>query len=230
MFITFEGPEGSGKSTQIALLCDALQTRGLRIVRTREPGGTPIGEQVRTVLHDLRNAGMLPETEILLYSASRAQHVGEVVRPALARGQVVISDRYAESTIAYQGYGRGLDLAALRQITTFATGGLRPDLVVYLDLDVAVGLERKRRDRTAGRGEWNRMDEQTLAFHQRVRDGYLAMAAGEPERWLVVDGGQPIEAIHSIVYDRVVLLLSGDAAPDEPSRLHTQKGDTTSNG
>jgi dTMP kinase len=210
LFITFEGPEGSGKSTQIALLCQSLEACGLAVVRTREPGGTPIGEQVRTVLHDLRNAGMLPETEILLYSASRAQHVGEVIRPALARGAIVISDRYAESTIAYQGYGRGLNLAALRQITTFATGGLVPDLVVFLDLDVAVGLARKRRDQAAGRGEWNRMDEQTLAFHQRVREGYLAMAAQEPARWLTVDASQSIEAIQRLIGDRVAALLPPD--------------------
>jgi dTMP kinase len=205
LFITLEGPEGSGKSTQSELLGQTLTDRGLVVLRTREPGGTPIGEQVRTVLHDLKNAGMLPATEILLYSASRAQHVGQVIRPALARGAIVISDRYAESTLAYQGYGRGLDLAALRDITAFATGGLRPDLVVYLDLDVALGLERKRRDQAEGRGEWNRMDQETLAFHQRVRAGYLEMAAREPERWLTVDATQSISAIQARILARVAL-------------------------
>lgn len=212
MFITFEGCEGSGKSTQIALLCDALKARGLAVVRTREPGGTPIAEQIRTVLHDMRNAGMLPATEILLYSASRAQHVGEIIRPALERGALVISDRYAESTMAYQGYGRGLDLQALQLITRFATGNLQPDLVVYLDLDVEVGLARKRRDLEAGRGEWNRMDQQTLAFHSRVRQGYLTMAAEEPQRWLTIDASQSIDAIHRAIIERINVVLAGDAA------------------
>ncbi|NLG28299.1 MAG: dTMP kinase [Chloroflexi bacterium] len=208
MFITFEGPEGSGKTTQIMLLYAALEARGLTVVRTREPGGTPIGEQVRTVLHDLRNAGMLPATEILLYSASRAQHVGELIRPALQRGAIVISDRFAESTMAYQGYGRELDLDALRQITAFATGGLQPDLVVYLDLDVATGLARKRRDQLAGLGEWNRMDQQTLEFHERVHKGYLTMAAESPERWLTVDASRSVDAIHATVLARVEALLT----------------------
>jgi len=212
LFITFEGCEGSGKSTQIALLCDALKARGLAVVRTREPGGTPIAEQIRTVLHDMRNAGMLPATEILLYSASRAQHVGEIIRPALERGALVISDRYAESTMAYQGYGRGLDLQALQLITRFATGNLQPDLVVYLDLDVEVGLARKRRDLEAGRGEWNRMDQQTLAFHSRVRQGYLTMAAEEPQRWLTIDASQSIDAIHRAIIERINVVLAGDAA------------------
>ena len=206
-FITFEGPEGSGKSTQARLLGEALVARGLRVLCTREPGGTAIGEQIRNILHDVRNTAMLPLTEILLYSASRAQHVGEVIRPALARGEVVICDRYAESTLAYQGYGRGLDLEMLRQITAFATGGLRPDLIVYLDLDVQEGLERKRRDQQAGRGEWNRMDQQELAFHLRVRAGYLEMAQQEPARWLVLDATQPVALLHQVVFDRVLRLL-----------------------
>jgi len=231
LFITFEGCDGSGKSTHIALLCDALRARGLSVVRTREPGGTPIAEQIRTVLHDMRNAGMLPATEILLYSASRAQHVGEIIRPALERGELVISDRFAESTMAYQGYGRGLDLEALRQITRFATSNLQPDLVVYLDLDVEVGLARKRRDLEAGRGEWNRMDEQTLAFHSRVRQGYLAMAADAPERWLTVDANQSIEAIHRTIIARVNEVLAGDisARMDEADGTQT-KGDVRGHG
>ena len=126
LFVSFEGPEGSGKSTQIKLLEQALHQRNASVVSTREPGGTPISEQVRAVLHDPQNRAMLPTTEILLYSASRAQHVGQVVRPALERGDIVVTDRFAESTLAYQGYGRGLDLNALNMITAFATGGLRP--------------------------------------------------------------------------------------------------------
>jgi dTMP kinase len=208
-FVTFEGPEGSGKTTQIQLLYQYLQNKGRQsreVICTREPGGTPIGEQIRAVLHDLGNTAMLPEAEVLLYSASRAQHVGEVVRPALERGAIVLSDRYAESTIAYQGYGRGLDRRALEMITEFATGGLRPDLIIYLDLDVQAGLRRKHRDQQEGRGEWTRMDQQDLAFHRRVRDGYLQMARQDPERWLVIDATQPIETIHTTIRERVEAL------------------------
>ena len=206
-FVTFEGPEGSGKSTQIQLLDRALRARGLGVVCTREPGGTAIGEQIRDVLHSHANTAMVPSAEVLLYSADRAQHVAEVVAPALARGDIVISDRYAESTLAYQGYGRGLDMEALRRITAFAIGELWPDLVIYLDLDVELGLRRKQREQAAGRGEWNRMDQEGLAFHRRVREGYLAMARAEPGRWLVVDGNQPVETIHRIICERIAALL-----------------------
>ena len=144
MFITFEGPEGSGKTTQIQPLFADLQSRGYDVVLTREPGGTAIGDQIRRVLLDPANQEMLLEAEILLFSASRAQLVGQVVRPALERGAIVICDRFADSTMAYQGYGRGLDLESLHRITQFATGGLMPDLTVYLDLDVEEGLRRKR--------------------------------------------------------------------------------------
>lgn len=203
LFVTFEGPEGSGKTTQIRLLHGALTARGLPVVCTREPGGTPIGEQIRDALHDLDNEAMLPNTEALLYSAARAQHVGQVIRPALERGEIVLSDRYAESTLAYQGYGHGLGLRLLKEITEFATGGLWPDLVVYLDLDITVGLRRKLRDRREGRGEWNRMDQQDAAFHRRVREGYLKMARQDPERWLVIDASQSVEAIHEGIGNRI---------------------------
>ena len=206
-FISFEGPEGSGKTTQIHLLHRALCEAGLSVVCTREPGGTLIGEQVRAVLHDLGNTAMCPATEALLYSAARAQHVGEVIRPALDRGEVVISDRFAESTIAYQGYGRGLALRVLRELTVFATGGLCPDLVVYLDLDVCLGLGRKLHDRTEGRGEWNRMDQLDVDFHRRVREGYLTMAAQDPGRWHVVDASRSIEQIHAGIASRVNQVL-----------------------
>jgi len=206
VFVTFEGPDGSGKSTQSVLLERALHARGLRVVCTREPGGTAIGEQIRAVLHSHANTAMVPAAEVLLYSADRAQHVSEVIRPALARGDVVICDRYAESTLAYQGYGRGLDMEALRRITAFAIGELWPDLVVYLDLDVELGLQRKQQQ-VAGGGEWNRMDQESLVFHRRVREGYLAMARAEPTRWLVVDATQPIEAIHRLICERIDELL-----------------------
>jgi dTMP kinase len=206
-FITFEGPEGSGKTTQIRLLEQRLKAESVAVLCTREPGGSAIGEQIRHVLHDLGNQAMDPRAEALLYSAARAQHVAQVILPALRADQVVISDRYAESTLAYQGYGHGLDLGILQQIAAFATYELQADLVIYMDLDVALGLQRKRQDLQAGRGEWNRMDDQAVAFHRRVRQGYLDMAAAEPARWLVIDAGEPVERIHDRVYHRIRSLL-----------------------
>jgi len=196
MFITLEGPDGSGKTTQIRLLHDALVTANYDVVLTREPGGTPIGDQIRQVLHDLTNQEMAPTAEILLYSASRAQLVAEVIKPALAAGRIVLCDRYADSTMAYQGYGRGLDLVALDAITKFATTGLKPDLTLLLDVDPQTGLERRK----VGDGEWNRMDQQTLDFHRRTREGYLALAAAEPERWVRVEATGTVEQVAAAVW------------------------------
>lgn len=195
MFVTFEGSEGSGKSTQIILLADYLRNKGYRVTTTREPGGTLIGEQVRGCLHDVANREMTPAAEVLLYSASRAQLVEEVIKPALEEKCVVLSDRYADSTLAYQGYGRLLDLDTLATITHFATGGLKPDLILFLDVDVEEGLSR----RSEGGEEMNRMDLQTLAFYNRVREGYLAMIAADPDRWAIVDANRPVEAIQEDV-------------------------------
>ncbi len=208
MFITFEGPEGSGKTTQIQALHRYLEERGYDLIVTREPGGTRIGDQIRRILLDPRNQELLPEAEILLFSASRAQLVGQVIRPALARGTIVLCDRFADSTLAYQGYGRGLDLEQLRRITAFATGGLMPDLTIYLDLDVEEGLRRKRQDEGKDQEAWNRLDQQALEFHRRVRQGYLALAAAEPERWFVVDASQPAEVIQQAIRTRVERLLA----------------------
>jgi dTMP kinase len=210
LFITFEGPDGSGKSTQIDLLRAHLASQGVSVVLTREPGGTSIGEQIRTVLHDVENVEMLPNTEILLYSASRAQHVGQVIRPALERGDLVLCDRYAESTMAYQGWGHGLDIGLLETITRFATGGLRPDLIVYLDIDVATGLRRKIDAFRSDGSEWNRMDQKGREFHERVRQGYLTMASQDPGRWLVIDGSQTVEEIHREIRERVTLFREGN--------------------
>lgn len=204
LFVSFEGPEGSGKSTQIRLLYEALRERAVLVTCTREPGGTAIGEQIRSVLHDVRNTAMSPRAEVLLYSAARAQLVDQVIRPALERGEIVLSDRFAESTLAYQGYGRGLDLDSLVSITDFATRGTRPDLVVYLDLDVEIGLSRKLRDQREGRGELNRMDQQAIDFHRRVREGYLDMARRDPVRWLIIDATQSIEVIHRKITEQVI--------------------------
>lgn len=199
MFITFEGPDGSGKTTQIRLLAEWLREQGREVVLTREPGGTEIGDQIRAVLHDPSNTAMGARAEILLYSADRAQHVAQLIQPALAAGRVVISDRYADSTLAYQGYGRGLDLGVLRTITTFATGGLAPDLTVYLDVTPEEGLQRRR----LGGDEWNRLDAEALEFHQRVRDGYLKLVEQEPERWVVIDGARSVEEVEAEILTAV---------------------------
>ncbi len=180
LFITFEGLDGSGKSTQARLLVEELIRQDVPVVLTREPGGARISEQIRDILHSNDNTEMLARTEVLLYSASRAQHVGEFIVPHLDAGQVVVCDRYADSTLAYQGFGHGLDLSMLRCVTDFATGGLRPDLTVYLDLTVDAGLRRRRDAHESESGELNRMDQQTTEFYRRVRDGYQALMAAEP--------------------------------------------------
>ncbi len=203
MFITFEGPEGSGKSSQIALLSDFLRQQGFTVITTREPGGTLIGDQIRDVLHDVANTAMVPAAELLLYSASRAQLVGEVVRPALAAGQIVICDRFYDSTLAYQGYGRTLDLTELSHITQFATGGLKPDLTLLLDIEVERGLARRR----DGGEEMNRLDLEVVSFHRRVRDGYHELALLEPERWVIVDADQPVTAVQAALRQIVLSRL-----------------------
>ena len=204
MFITFEGPDGCGKTTQWQLLQETLRQRGYQVLASREPGGTSIGEQIRDVLHDQSNMEMANVTEILLYSASRAQLTEEVLRPALLNNQIVLCDRYYDSTMAYQGYGRGLNLTMLHAITRFATGGLTPDLTLYFDIEPEEGLRRRLQDQEA---EWNRLDSETLAFHQRVHEGYQSLIAEEPERWVVIDGTQSVDVIQQeveqIVLDRM---------------------------
>ncbi|QYK51343.1 MAG: dTMP kinase [Anaerolineales bacterium] len=182
MFITLEGPEGSGKTSQLPRLAEALRAAGHTVLTTREPGGTPIGDQIRKVLFDLDNKSMHPRSEILLFQASRAQLVEEVIQPALAAGQVVLCDRYADSTMAYQGYGHGVDLAQLAELVRFATGGLHPQLTLFLDISPQDGLRRRDAD-----GNWNRLDDYDFEFHQRVYAGYQELIAAEPQRWAVVD-------------------------------------------
>lgn len=208
MFIAFEGPEGSGKSTQIALLAGWLRERGLAVLTTREPGGTAIGDRVRAILLDHAASEMSPEAEVLLFSAARAQLVNEVIRPHLAAGGVALCDRFADSTMAYQGYGHSLPLDKLATITAFATGGLRPDLVAYLDIDVQAGLRRKQQHAQDDAGQWNRMEAKALAFHERVRAGYLAMARTDPARWLVVDAGQSVAGVQEFLRERVAEMLA----------------------
>jgi dTMP kinase len=199
MFLTLEGPDGSGKSTQARLLAEHLKARGRNILLTREPGGTTIGDQIRTVLMNLRNTGMCPEAEFLLFSASRAQHVRELIRPHLEAGAIVVCDRYYDSSLAYQGYGHRLDLEALRRVTAFATDHLTPDLTLLLDLPAEEGLQRRRED-----GNWNRLDAYEREFHERVRQGYLTMAAAEPDRWIVLDARQSVEALQVSVQQAVL--------------------------
>jgi dTMP kinase len=204
LFITFEGPEGSGKTTQIRLLADWLGEQGWEVLTTREPGGTRIGEAIRNVLLSPAHTEMCAEAEILLFSAARAQIVRETLQPHLVRGGVVLCDRFADSTLAYQGYGRLLDLDTLRQITLFATGGLVPALTICLDLPVVEGLRRKQ---GGDQAEWNRMERERLDFQERVRRGYLALAAAEPQRWFVLDALRAVEVIQTEIRQRVAALM-----------------------
>ena len=190
MFITLEGPEGSGKSTQIKRLAKRLESMGFPVITTREPGGTPIGDQIRQVLVRMENKELHPRIEILLFLAARAQLVEQLIKPALQDGKIILCDRYGDSTLAYQGYGHGLDLEKLRQMLDFATDHLKPDLTILLDLDVKLGLMRKKAE-----DEWNRLDAYEVLFHERVREGYLNLAREEPNRWRIVDASQGIDAV-----------------------------------
>lgn len=203
MFITLEGPEGSGKSSQMPLLAEFLRQQGQVVLTTREPGGTPIGDQVREILTNMRNTSMHARTETLLFCAARAQLVNEVIRPHLERGEIVISDRYADSTLAYQGFGHGNDLDVLHGLLQFATGGLWPDLTLLLDLPVETGLQRKR----SGGVEWNRLDAYEVEFHHRVRHGFLAMACAEAARWRIIDATQPCEQVQAALRAAVLACL-----------------------
>jgi len=203
MFITIEGPDGSGKTTQVTPLSDYLTQKGHSVLITREPGGTAIGDQIRHILSDLKNTGMNPSTETLLFLAARAQLVDQIIKPHLMEGYIVLCDRYADSTMAYQGYGHQNDLDEINILINFATGGLKPDLTILLDVDAEQGLQRKVQG-----SEWNRLDAYSLEFHQRVRQGYHLMAAFEPDRWVTIDSGQPPDqvqvAIQQVVSERLV--------------------------
>lgn len=202
MFITLEGPEGSGKTSHIPYLVEYLREKGYTVFPTREPGGTSIGEQIREVIHDLKNVEMHPRTETLLYQAARAQIVEQVIKPRLDDGEIVISDRYYDSTIAYQGYGHQQDLEQIRALVKYATGGLVPDLTVLLDVDVEEGLRRKKKD-----NEWNRLDAYTVEFHRRVHAGYLEMVKAEPDRWIVVDANRKWDEVQEELRKAIVSRL-----------------------
>ncbi len=205
MFITLEGPEGSGKSTQIKRLAIRLEAMGYPVVTTREPGGTPIGDQIRHVLMRMENKELQPRTEILLFLAARAQLVEQVIKPALLDGKIILCDRYGDSTLAYQGYGHGLDLEQLREMLDFATDHLKPDLTILLDLDVKTGLMRKKAE-----DEWNRLDAYEVLFHERVREGYLKLAHAEPERWQIVDASQGIDAVQEDLFQIILDALENN--------------------
>lgn len=194
MFISFEGVEGAGKTTQIARLAARLRERGRQdVLTTREPGDGPLGTELRRLaLHPPMGMTVEPRAELLIMMADRAQHVGQVLRPHLESGGVILCDRYADSSVAYQGYGRGLDLAEIGSLNAYATNGLAPDLTFLLDLDPAVGLARQK--------ERSVMEEEALPFHQRIRAGFLVLAAAEPQRWRVVDSSRPPDVVQKEIW------------------------------
>lgn len=196
LFITFEGGEGCGKSTQARLLLKKLEQQGIPTILTHEPGGTALGNEIRILLKRKQGSSISPQAELFLFAASRVQLVAELVRPALQEGKVVICDRFTYSTIVYQGYGRGLDLATVSVVNTMATGNLNPDLTILLDMPSEQGLERRRRSK-------DRFELEDLSFHHRVREGYLKMATAEPDRWLLIDASLAKAKIAEIIWDKV---------------------------
>jgi len=206
MLITFEGIDGGGKSTHLEATAAHLRAQGVEVLTRREPGGTDIGEQIRTILLDYKNKEIVPEAELLLFSASRAQIVNQVLRPHLEKGGVVLLDRFYDSTLAYQGYGHGLDLTVLRTVTQFATGGLTPDCTLYLDLSPQVALDRRYRASLFGES-FDRLDGAEAAFRERVVQGYEALIAAEPDRFVRIDAERPMEAVRRDVLAHVCTLL-----------------------
>lgn len=209
-FITFEGLDGAGKSTQMELLARRLRESGRDVLVTAEPGGTPIGEQIRRILLDRANAGLSPVAELLLYFASRAQNVEEAILPALEHGRIVLSDRFTDSTLVYQGFGRGLGEEAVKTLESIACRGLKPDLTIYLDIDLETSLARARARNRAVEGERSvetRMDEQSAEFYRKVRAGYETLARREPERFRVIDGRRAPESVAADVWRAVAPIL-----------------------
>jgi len=200
LFITFEGGEGCGKSTQSRLLLKKLEQQNVPVVLTHEPGGTVLGNELRKTLKRRRDSSISPQAELFLLAASRAQLVTEVIRPALKEGKVVLCDRFTHSTMVYQGYGRGLDFTAIQMVNNMATRNLNPDLIILLDISPEQGLARKQSLK-------DRFELEDLSFHRRVREGYVKMAAAEPDRWLAIDASLPKGKIAEIIWDRVSQLL-----------------------
>ncbi len=199
MFITIEGPDGSGKTTQLTKLEPFLRSKGYSVVVTREPGGTFIGDEIRNALLRPKKDRLNPRAESLLFQASRAQLVEDVIRPSVIAGSVVICDRYTDSTLAYQGYGDSLDLSDLRSLIRFATGGLVPELTLLLDVDIEIGLQRKK-----GANDWNSIDNRSPEFHKRVRAGYLELAKQEPERWVIIDASHPWDTVQQYIREAIM--------------------------
>jgi dTMP kinase len=201
LFITFEGCEGCGKSTQAKLLFRSLEELNVPALLTQEPGGTPLGDSIRDILKTRRNFNINPLSELFLFCACRAQLITDVILPALNSNKVVLCDRYADSTVVYQGYGRGLDLALIDVTNNTATTGLRPDLTILLDTDPALGLQRKHFKHE------DRFETEDLAFHNKVRNGYLELASKAPDSWLVVESGKSIDEVRSIIRERIFPLI-----------------------
>jgi dTMP kinase len=209
-FITFEGIEGCGKTTQIKLLAQRLEKLGYQVTVTREPGGSPVADKIRNILLDSDNGAMVPMTELLLYAAARAQHVSEVVAPALQSGRLVLCDRFTDATIAYQGCGRGLDRKVIDELNRLATAGVGPDITLLLDCPAETGLERafSRINGSSGARE-ERFELESLQFHRRVRKGYLDLAGDEPERFIIIDADRNIVEIEDEIADALLARLDG---------------------
>lgn len=196
LFITFEGGEGSGKTTQIKMLSDELVVLDYSVLATREPGGTETGREIRRLLLDEKRSPLAPLAELMLYAADRAQHVAEVIKPALSSGKVVLCDRFTDATVAYQGHGRGLDLKLIETLNLLGTQGLKPDLTILLDLPVAVGLKRAKARLEASGNREGRFEAEAEAFHEKIRQAYLGLARAEPQRFVVLDATETIEMLH----------------------------------
>jgi dTMP kinase len=208
VFIAFEGGDGAGKSTQAGRLAAALESLGYTVLRTREPGGTPVGEKLRSLVLDHGNGDIVAHTEALIFAASRAAHATQVIRPALGRGEIVLTDRYIDSSVAYQGAGRNLGLDAVRSLNEWATSGLQPHLTVLLDVDPQLG----RRRRTAGQAAEDRLESEADEFHTRIREAFLSLAADRPESYLVLPAHLPVEDLAAQILARVETLLAVPAA------------------
>jgi len=203
LFITFEGPEGSGKTTQIDKLKSYLKSKGFSVVKTREPGGSYIAEKIRRILLSNKNINLSPKAELLLYLASRAQHIQDIIKPALKRGAIVLCDRFSDSTMAYQGYGRGISKSLINKINKFVTNGIKPDLTIYLDIDIKSGLKRAK----ALKGKKDRLEKESIVFHNIVRRGFLKIAKAEPQRVKIIKGTKSIDKIHREIKEYIDKLL-----------------------